>query len=505
MNPGGLRRHLWIAPALVVTFVIGPLPALAALAGVLDPAAWVELADPLLWERIGRSLGILASVMALAVPLGLALAWLLVRSDLPLRGPLLAAVAVPLFLPPLLHALSWFAVFRLRGFAAVVLVYLVSYLPFVVLLAARALRQVNRAHAETIALLGGPWAVVRDDLRQALPAGMVGGGLAAVLMLSDFAVADFLTSVGPKVTVYADSLFVLHQRGETAAAAAAALPGIAIAILLLASALRGWRRLGASVGSRFEPAPAIPLGRWRRPLLGVTLLLVGAGSVFPAAALVWATGSWENLAEQAARAWPAVVRTAGIGAAAATLMVVLALTLAWFARSLRRPWLLDAVLIVPLALPALLYGIGLIRVWNQPGLDAIYLGWPIVAMAMAGRCLPFAYLPLSGSLDRIEAGLLEAVVLAGAGRLAQLRIVLLPLLIAPLAAAWCIGFCFALREMDTLVMLRAGHDTLLYLVHRNVVFSRDDEVAALALLALLVTIAPLLLWLAIERVFGRRS
>ncbi len=155
-----------------------------------------------------------------------------------------------------------------------------------------------------------------------------------------------------------------------------------MALILLTLALRTWRRLGASVGARFEPALPVPLGRWRLPLL----------------ALVWGTGSWVTLLAQIEQAWPTLLRTLGL---AASVMVALALPLAWLARGLRRPWRLDALLIVPLALPAMLYGIGLIRVWNRPLLDLVYLGAPILLMAMAGRCLAFVYLPLSGALERL--------------------------------------------------------------------------------------------------------
>jgi iron(III) transport system permease protein len=171
-----------------------------------------------------------------------------------------------------------------------------------------------------------------------------------------------------------------------------------MALILLTLALRTWRRLGASVGARFEPALPVPLGRWRLPLLALVFLMVGIGSLLPVVALVWGTGSWVTLLAQIEQAWPTLLRTLGL---AASVMVALALPLAWLARGLRRPWRLDALLIVPLALPAMLYGIGLIRVWNRPLLDLVYLGAPILLMAMAGRCLAFVYLPLSGALERL--------------------------------------------------------------------------------------------------------
>lgn len=494
-----LRREAWILPVILVFAGLGILPTAAALAGALDPAGLRELASATLWTRLGSSVAIAGAVCAVAVPLGLVLAWTLVRSDVPLRRILLPLSAIPLFLPPLLHALSWFGLLRVRGAAAVIIVYVVSYLPLVVLLAARSLERVSRSHAQTLSLLGGDAAVFRDDLRQAAPAALIGGGLAVVLMLSDFAVADFLTSVGPKVTVYADSLYALHQRGETGAAAAAALPGLGISLLLLALCLHARRRLGASVGSRFEPAPVVRLGRWRVPVAAAAAGIVLSGSVLPAAVLMVRTGSFETFLEQASQAAPVVGRTVLLGALAATAMVALGLPLAWRAAEGRRPWILDTLLLAPLALPALLFGIGLIRIWNRPAFDAVYLGLPVVVMAMAGRYMAFAYLPLGGAVEQIGRGVLESAELSGAGRLERLRIVVLPLAMNALAGAWCVGFCFSLREIDAFVMLRAGHDTLLFLVHRSVVFARDDEVAALALVTMLVTIAPLLAWLAVSR------
>jgi ABC-type Fe3+ transport system permease subunit len=210
----------------------------------------------------GRS-GRCGATLALALPLGLFQGWLLARSDLPGRVWFLVLAPAPLFLPPLVHVLSWFGLTGLSGIPAVVLVYVISFTPLVVLMTVKALDQINRDQAESLQLLGGRAAVVRDDLRQAFPAAAVGGALAAVFIVSDFAVPDFLTAVGPKVTVYADLLYRHHLGMRPAAVAAAALPGAVLCLLAIGWALRKQRGLGEAVSARFVAAPSVELGKGR--------------------------------------------------------------------------------------------------------------------------------------------------------------------------------------------------------------------------------------------------
>ncbi len=490
-------RFLWPIVALLALLLVGVLPtALAMVDALRDPVqAWAALVDPVLWSRLVTTLGIAGATLALALPLGVMQAWLLMRTDLPLRRLLMMLTPFPLFLPPLVHVLSWFGMVRLGGYTAIVLVYVISFLPFVVLLAARAMRQINREQHEAMRLAGGRRAVVVDEWRQAWPAAMVGGALTLVFVLSDFAVADFLTSVGPSVTVYGDTLYAHHLALRPAGAAAAALPGLVLCVILLVWALRMRRRLGVSVDARFEHAPVMRLGWWRWPALAVAATPVMIGTVLPLVSLAMQTGSWGTLAQQASIASERMWFTLRIGAIAATGMIVLGLPLAALATRMKRRWMIDVLVFIPLAIPPLLYGIGLIRVWNRPGLDAVYVGAGAVIIAMIGRYLAFAYLPLGGAVERMDRSMFESARLAGAGVVARFWHVLLPLLRSPIAAAWCVSFCFTLRELDSLIMLRAGQQSLTFHLYSSVVFARQDEVAAIALLLACITFAPLLIFL----------
>ena len=492
-----------IAPVALVTLValLGLAPVIMAMADLFrrPGEAYSALVDPVLWPRIGTSLLIALSALGLMLPLGLIMAWLLVRTNLPARRLGMMLIPFPLFLPPLVHVLSWFGVIPLSGIPAIVIVYVIAFTPFVVLLSARSFEQISRAHAETVQLMGGRRAVLMDDLRHSLPAATIGGVLALVFMLGDFAVADFLTSVGPKVTVYADTIYVHHLAQRSAAAAATAVPGILLCLVPLIWALRRRRQLGATVDPRFERAEPLKLGGMRWAVLPLLACYLFIGTVLPLISLAWQAGSWTTILEQARGASDHIVLTALLGAAAATGMVLLALPLMLFAQRLKRAWWLDGLIFLPLAVPPLILGVGLIRVWNRPLLDAIYLGPGVLLIAMIGRYLAFAALPIGGSIERLDRSMLEAARLAGAGRFAQTVRITLPLIAGTVVAAWCISYCFTLRDLDTLIMLRAGQRTLPFHLYSNVVFARQEEVAALALILAGVTIAPLLLYLAVAR------
>jgi iron(III) transport system permease protein len=531
------RRSTHIGPivacviAFVALIIIGLLPVSFALLDLTRAPgeAISAMSDSVLWSRLGTTGIIVIATLGIAVPIGMVQAWLLARTNIPLRRLLLMLTPLPLFLPPLVHVVSWFGLVPLRGIPAIVLVYVISFMPFIVLLAARALEQISREHAETMRVIGGRKLVFVDEMRQVTPSAMIGAALILVFLLSDFAVAHFLSSVGPNVTVYADTLYAHHQRGQSAGALAASLPGLVICLAFIIWALRERRKLGAAVGPRFDPAEPISLGALRYPLAVFAFTIIGIGTLLPLASLIYQTGSFETFREQASIASDRIQFTIQVGAIAATGMVVLGLPLAMMSlrrsreftaesaegaerksllsnlrvlRVLRgkslRGWL-DVLVFLPLAVPPLVFGIGLIRTWNHAPFDAIYVGMGLVVIAMIGRYLAFAYLPIGGAIERLDPAMMDAAKLAGGGPLSRFLHVQLPLIASPIIAAWCVSFCFTLRELDTLIMLRAGQQSLMYHLHANVVFAREDETAAIALILVMVTFTPLLIYLAAAR------
>src|SRR5260370_15592951 len=110
-----LRRLLFLA--LLFAVLAGPLvlPLLGLLA---DPSAWGVWGEgPRLLTLLGNTLLLLAGTLALALPAGTALAFLIYRTDLPGRGLFRTAVLLTLFVPLPLFASAWQAVLGGGGLA----------------------------------------------------------------------------------------------------------------------------------------------------------------------------------------------------------------------------------------------------------------------------------------------------------------------------------------------------------------------------------------------------
>ena len=69
-----------------------------------------------------------------------------------------------------------------------------------------------------------------------------------------------------------------------------------------------------------------------------------------------------------------------------------------------------------------------------------------------------------------------------------------PSLRSSLAGAWVLVFVFALRELDSTILVPAANHTAMFRVFNALHFGRDDFVAALALLTVALILLPAAAW-----------
>ncbi|MBA3370699.1 MAG: iron ABC transporter permease, partial [Thermoleophilaceae bacterium] len=96
---------LTVAAVLVAAAVSLPLVYLVVRAASGGEAAWSVLLRPQTAEVLGRTIGLVAVVTVAATAIGGSLAWLMERSDLPLRRFWAVAAALPLAVPSYVAAL----------------------------------------------------------------------------------------------------------------------------------------------------------------------------------------------------------------------------------------------------------------------------------------------------------------------------------------------------------------------------------------------------------------
>ncbi|WP_433274567.1 molybdate ABC transporter permease subunit [Actinosynnema sp. CS-041913] len=194
---------------LVLPAVLGLVFLLVPLAGLLIRAPWATVPGKLFSAEVGEALRLslvcasLATVVCLV--LGVPLAWLLARSDLPGRGFLRALVTVPLVLPPVVGGVAlllvlgrrglvgqyldaWFGVALPFSTAGVVVAEAFVAMPFLVISVEGALRAADPRYEEAAATLGASrWlAFRRVTLPSVLPGVVAGAVLCWARALGEF-------------------------------------------------------------------------------------------------------------------------------------------------------------------------------------------------------------------------------------------------------------------------------------------------------------------------------
>lgn len=250
-----------IAPALVAVGLL-VLP-LAGLLSRTQPALLLrDLASPEVRAAVRLSLVCSLAATALAIPLGLPLAWLLARTELPGLRWLRALVTLPMVLPPVVGGVALLFAFGRRGLvgrwidesfgislpftsAAVVLAQTFVAMPFLVAAAEAGFRQVDARYEEAAATLGAGrlHTLLHVTVPLALPALGAGVALCWARALGEFGATVTFAGNLPGVTQTLPlAVYVaLETRPEAAVAMSLVLLAISIAVL---AALRD-RWLGA--------------------------------------------------------------------------------------------------------------------------------------------------------------------------------------------------------------------------------------------------------------------
>lgn len=499
------RLGFLLAVGFGLLFVVAPIGAMGLamfwVEGRISLANFKELmATSTDWVQLARTLALGSVATVIATLVGGGHAWLTCRTDLPAARVLGPLGVAPLVIPPILVAMGFADFADVAGFWPCAAMLGVAYAPFVAVLTARGLRGIDGRLYETAWIARGRGPAERLVLRLAAPEIAAGALLAFVFVIGEHGVPEFLTVKGKHWHVYAEGVFsrwTLRNVGldplSVNAPIVASLPLVALVSCGLALALR--LRARATLRGDLQPLPRRLLGRWRWPalLLPAGYLLAGVG-VPVAVMAAWAAGSTQvrepmSLATFVASARGAALqtgselgRTVWIACATALVLACVATPLARAAAAGRR-WV-EPVAVLPLAAPAILLGIGFVKVFNRESFGRFYDSAAMVVCAYASRFLPFAVLTLSQWARRVPGELAEAATLSGRTPLARLWRIDAPLLLPAIASSACLVFVLALRELDLAVVLPAGNGTVVRRLSNIVHFGGEDTGGALALMLL---------------------
>jgi iron(III) transport system permease protein len=431
----------------------------------------------------------------------------LARTALSHKALLRLALAAPILLPPYVVGLAWIYLGGSRGLvatlagrdllsqwtyslpAAVLVLSLVFY-PLSLLATEVAMRRVDGRLEEAALVVAPPRRVIWGiSLPLAAP-----GIFAAALVIFVLAVSEFGVPGLLRVRVYTTEVFTAFAAlYDFTRAILLAVPLLLLCMVVasLAGMLLGERlTMTRTVGTR----PALFEG-WRRPARagGVIVLVVALG--LPLAILLREAWGGRSLATVLSGSGQAIANSLLFAALGATAVLTVAIWIGYARARARRRWgqLADVLLIVLFAVPSTIVGVGLIGLWNRPGLvGSVYGTDAMFVLAYLARFIPIAALALAAAMRSVPLSHEEAAAVSGARWLRTMSRIVLPQIQLALVAAWVVVFVLAFGELGVSILVAPpGEATLPIRIYTIIANTPSSHVAALALLQTAVIFTPL--------------
>lgn len=458
IGTAALGAHVLFLLALVAVPGCAIFDAVRALCRETAPDALAALIDARRWlVLLTNTAAVCALAAVTATVLGALFGLLAARTDMPGRGLLAGAAVLGACVPVYVSATFVFAVipvWRYSGSAlACGLLYGLFAVPLATVILAAAFRAADRDLEDSARLDADPWAVL---WRVTIPQAAWGIALVATIVIlvvaTDFTIADLLLVRTFAEEVYTQ--FALHQ--SAAGPVLTSVPVLVVVAVLLGLIQARYRLLGEHSPWQFGVRPrTITLGRWRWVVALGCLALVSVVVGAPAAALLRKVGSLGRLAGLAVDLDRELLTSALGSLAGATLVVLLAVGLAWGALKTRvLRWLIGAGVVVLLAAPAPVIGIGLIELLNRPGwLGSLYDSPAVIVAGYVVRFLPFGVLLLIPAVRRVPAENEAAARVDGCDWLGVQRHVYWPAVARDALVVWLVIVILCFGEVSCTALL----------------------------------------------------
>jgi len=523
----GARRARRRAPLLlaaaactVVALVCLPLAYLVLRVVQGGADAWSVLGRQRILELVGQTALLVVLVTAVALVLGLSLAWLVTRTDLPGRRFWAVAAGLPLVIPSYVAALILLAAFGPRGFLqqilegpfgvervpeiyglwGAVLALTISTYPYVYLLVVASFRELDPALEEASRSLGRSRAqtfrrVTLPVLRPSLGAGAL---LVALYTLSDFGAVSLMqySSLTRAIFLQYRSLF----DRTPAAVLSLVLVLLTVVVLLLEAYSRGRARYHRPSPGAARAAQRVRLGGWRWPALAYCAGVVGFALALPLAVIGYWLERALSLDRDLGGVWGPALSSVIVSVLAAGAAVAAALPVALLATRYRSGWTraLERLAYSSNALPGIVIALSLVFfAANYAGF--VYQTLALLVFAYVVRFFPQAVAGTHTALLRVDPHLEEAARGLGKSPRRAFATVTAPLVAPGLLAGAALVFLSTMKELPaTLLLAPIGFETLATEVWTATTVAAYSRAALPALLLVLFS-APFVYLLTIRR------
>jgi len=552
------RPHLPALPMVLLLVVVGFLVLTPLCLMILNSFQTARPGEAIVWgfegwvkafttpgvvNAISNTFSLAITRQAIALLVGAFFAWLVARTDIPMKGLLEFFFWLSFFLPALPETMGWILLldpkygllnqglmalgivsqplFNIYSFWGIIWAHLGGTVSVKVMLLAPAFRNLDAALEESSRISGasGRHTFFHIIIPVMAPAILVTMILGMIRSLEAFEIELLLgTPIG--LQVYSTKIHELVTWEPPQFAPAMALSTLFLGLLLFMVALQrqyiGKRVYTTVTGRGFSMRPT-QLGRWRYPAFALVLTFALIITVIPTTLLVMGTFmklfGFFNIADpwtlenwRATFSDPVLFRsiwnTLAVGLGSGVIGVFFYAFIAYMIVKTRHRgrWLLDFLSWLPWSIPGILLGMALLWTFLQtkiflPIYGTVYL----LMIAMVIKSMPFGTQMIKSVLLQLGNDLEEASKVCGGTWFDTFRRVVMPLIMPALITVGLVGFISAARDISTVVLLGSGKSRTLSLLMLDFAAGAEFEKATVVAVMVvgLVVIAAL-----IARVLG---
>ena len=443
-----------------------------------------------------NSLVFAAGSAVVALGIGWTTAWIVERTNTPLKPLAYLTAIISLGTPYILYVTAWLLLFGKAGpinqlyrtvtgtsdvlinvysMPGMIMVEGFLWSPLAFLLVGATLRNANPELEEAARVSGaGTWMTIRRvTLRLSLPSILALAMLVFIRAVEAFEVPALVGLPGRISVLTTDIYGNMVAQAPPDIGGASALSVLMLALVLVLLAIYGRlsrhaERFATITGKGFRPRP-FDLGRLRYLAAGILVLNFLLLLAVPIAMLAWVSllPFYQPISTAALALVTLdnyrtvfspdhvglIANTLLVAVATATLAVALTFLAAWLAvRRAPGGWVVERLATIPLVFPGLILGIAVMQLFLHLPIP-LYGTLGILIWAFVINYLPYGMRYSAAGMLQIHRELEESAEMCGASPLMRLRRIVAPLLAPALLAGWLFIFLMAARVLSLAILL----------------------------------------------------
>ena len=465
---------------------------------------------PRIYTSMINSFKVVIPATLLGTALGVVLAWIVARTNLPGKRIWQMFLATPYLIPPFVGAISWtyllgpiglvnkwymelfnrpdplIDIYTIGGMIFVMAIYGYT-IPYIVVLPA--IQKIDAAVEEAGTISGASKLRIMKDITLPLIAPAILGGMLLLFMnlLADFGIPAVL-GAPKRITLMTTQIYQLivnfdmpnHLQIAAANSMLLAVFGL-IGLQIYQKIIKsGKYAVVSGKGPSVEP---IKLGKWSVPVYLFLMVVVLVTTVAPIAAAIFTSlikavgvpATLENLTLRNYRIVfdidsikRAMINSVSLSAAAGLLITFLGLILAYMIVRVRTGTvgsrIVESLIAIPYAVPGTIVGLAMILAFASPlpviGINLYGTYW-ILLIAYLSRFMNIGLQTITGAMTQIHPSLEEACRISGATQMQAFKHVVFPLLRPSIYAAFFLVIMPALGEITLSSLLwSVNHETI---------------------------------------------